>query len=72
MLINIRKLEGFSYYDTALNDEDIKGICKSGRGNHVNYKYDTLGRVTEKTIDTGIKDLNDLKIINNLYKMHWI
>ncbi|NFF62182.1 RHS repeat-associated core domain-containing protein [Clostridium botulinum] len=54
MLINIRKLEGFSYYDTALNDEDIKGICKSGRGNHVNYKYDTLGRTTEKTIDTGI------------------
>ncbi|MCD3298167.1 LamG-like jellyroll fold domain-containing protein, partial [Clostridium botulinum] len=48
------KLEGFSYYDTALQDEDIKGICKSGRGNHVNYKYDTLGRTTEKTIDTGI------------------
>ncbi|AEB75049.1 RHS repeat domain-containing protein [Clostridium botulinum] len=54
LLINIRKLEGFSHYDTALNDEDIKGICKSGRGNHVNYKYDTLGRTTEKTIDTGI------------------
>ncbi|KLU74971.1 DNRLRE domain-containing protein [Clostridium botulinum] len=51
------KLEGLSYYNRALNNEDIKGIYKGGKGNHINYKYDTLGRVTEKTIDTGIAEV---------------
>ncbi|MGY0374140.1 DNRLRE domain-containing protein [Clostridium sp. JNZ J1-5] len=50
------QLEGLSSYNTALSSEEINSLYTNGRGNWVNYKYDNLGRLTDKSLNTGLSD----------------
>ncbi|QGU96846.1 DNRLRE domain-containing protein [Clostridium bovifaecis] len=48
------QLEGLSIYNTSLLDAEVNSIYKSGRGNWINYKYDSLGRLTDRKLNTGV------------------
>lgn len=48
------QLEQFSFYNTALSDDEVKAIHAKGRGNRVNYSYDELGRLEERKLSTGV------------------
>ncbi|KOA20845.1 tRNA nuclease WapA precursor [Clostridium homopropionicum DSM 5847] len=50
------QLEGLTYYNTELSSEEINEAYSAGRGNKVNYKYDAIGRVTDRTLSTGVID----------------
>ena len=50
------QLEGLSTYNKSLTSAEINSIYAAGRSNKVNYKYDNLGRLTDRTLYTGIKD----------------
>ncbi len=46
----------FAYSPYALDDADILAGYQAGRGTHINYRYDTIGRPTATTVSTGIYD----------------
>ncbi|MEA4827826.1 MAG: LamG-like jellyroll fold domain-containing protein, partial [Clostridium sp.] len=50
------QLEGLSRYNTVLSSEEINSIYTNGRGNWVGYKYDNLGRLTDRSLNTGLSD----------------
>ncbi|MCY6370630.1 RHS repeat domain-containing protein [Clostridium ganghwense] len=52
------QLEQFSFYNTALSDDEVKAIHARGRGNRLNYKYDNLGRLEERKLSTGKTDFS--------------
>jgi hypothetical protein len=50
------QLEGLSTYNKALTSEEVDSIYEAGRNNKVNFKYDNLGRLTHRTVNTGVVD----------------
>ena len=59
-------LDQFNYTPNALSDEDIRALFQSGRGNSINYSYDSIGRSTAKTINISAATTNSFKV-NYIY-----
>ena len=46
-------MQQFMYSDSDLTDTEINNIYSHGRGNDINNRYDALGRLIEKDVNTG-------------------
>ena len=51
-------MEQFSYSGSALSEFDIAKVYGSGRGTRVSYTYDSLGRISGTTVNTGKSQYN--------------
>ena len=54
-------LDQFNYSSNAMSDTEIRDLYQSGRGNLINYSYDTIGRLKTKTINISTAPLNPIK-----------
>lgn len=51
-------LKDFTYSSNKFTDEQITSLYSQGQGNKIDYNYDSIGRLNNSTVNTGLAQFN--------------